>query len=425
MSTISTSALSRILLAALWLAGSAAGEEALIDFGGHSKTWLLADRYPDDSAFKQLTGSSAASLQEELRLNLAIDKGGWRFDAAWQLYATWGDRVELLREVAGASVPGAAFLPNDDRRLMNLTDTLRDEGKFAAVQRLDRLSVTWSGRKLVVRAGRQAITWGNGLAFVPMDIVNPFDPATIDTEFKFGDDMLYAQYLLDSGNDIEFAHVFRRDLLSGDVESSESTTAAKYHGVVGDAGIDLLVGRHRGDATIGIGGNKSVGGAVVHGDVVWSDTDDGSRLQLVTNVSYSWVWGGRNVSGFAEYYFSEFGQRSGRYDLDSLSQNPELLERLQRGESFTLGRNYLAAGATIEMTPLWLLAPNLFVNLDDGSTLLQVVTRNSLRDEVEFLGALNLPIGPSGSEYGGIETQLPGVYLSTDLSIFAQIAWYF
>lgn len=425
MSTISTSAPRRILLAALWLAGAAAGQEPSIDFGGHSKTWLIADGYPGDSAFSQLAGSNATSLQQELRLNLAIDKDAWRLDAAWQLYGTWGERVELLRQVTGASVPGVAFLPNDDRRLMNLTDTLRDDGKLAAVHRLDRLAVTWSGRKFVVRAGRQAITWGNGLAFAPMDIVNPFDPATIDTEFKFGDDMVYAQYLLDSGNDVEFSHVFRRDLLSGDVESAESTTAAKYHGIAGDAGYDLLVGRHRGDTTIGIGGNKAVGGAVVHGDVVWIDTDDGSRLQLVANVSYSWTWGGRNVSGFAEYYFSEFGQRSGRYDLESLSQNTELLERLQRGESFTLGRNYLAAGATIEMTPLWLLTPNLFANLDDGSALLQIVTRNSLSDEVEFLGALNVPLGPNGSEYGGIGTEVPGIYLSTDFSVFAQIAWYF
>ena len=426
MSTTSTSTLRRLLLAAAWLAaGSAVADDTAVDLGGHSKSWLLADGYPEDSAFHQVTGSSASSLQQEVRLNLAADRGPWRLDAAWQVFLTWGDRVELLREAAGASVPGIVFPPNDKRRLMNLTDTLRDEDKLVAVHRLDRLALTWSGDKLVVRAGRQAITWGNGLAFVPMDIVNPFDPATIDTEFKFGDDMIYAQYLQDSGNDIEFAHVFRRDIVTGDVAADESTTAAKYHGIAGDAGYDLLVARHRGDATLGIGGNKSLGGAVVHGDLVWIDTDDGGRFQLVTNLSYSWVWADRNVSGFVEYYFSEFGQRDGQYDLESLLQNRELLERLERGESFTLGRQYLAAGATIELTPLWLLTPNLFANLDDGSALLQVVTRNSLSDNVEFLGALNLPMGPNGSEYGGIGTPIPGIYLSSNFSIFAQIAWYF
>ena len=77
------------------------------------------------------------------------------------------------------------------------------------------------------------------------------------------------------------------------------------------------------------------------------------------------------------------------------------------------------------MTPLWMMTPNLFANLDDGSALLQVVTRNSLGDNAEILGAINLPLGPSGSEFGGIEAGLPGIYLSSDFSLFAQFAWYF
>jgi len=64
-------------------------------------------------------------------------------------------------------------------------------------------------------------------------------------------------------------------------------------------------------------------------------------------------------------------------------------------------------------------------NSDDGSALLQVVTRNSLGDNAEFLAAINLPIGPGGTEFGGIEAGMPGVYLSSDFSLFAQFAWYF
>jgi hypothetical protein len=42
-----------------------------------------------------------------------------------------------------------------------------------------------------------------------------------------------------------------------------------------------------------------------------------------------------------------------------------------------------------------------------------------------FLGSLNLPLGPNGSEFGGIETTIPNRYLSTDVGVFAQFAWYF
>ena len=422
MLTTSNSALLSILVLMPIIASA---QDAEFEFSGHSKTRLLADLYPDNSAFDPLTGNAAGSLEEELRINFAARNGAWTFDAAWQLYGAWGDRVELLRDVSGVQLPGFSVLPNDDRRLMNLTDTISDDDRFASVHRLDRLSATWSSDKVVVRIGRQAITWGNGLVFSPMDIVNPFDPTAVDTEYKSGDDMIYAQYLRQNGDDIEIAQVFRRDPVTGDPEPYVHTTAVKYHGFAGEGEYDLLLSNHYDDLTIGIGGNRSVGGAVVHGDIVWSDSVVGGKLQLVANVSYSWVWGGKNVSGLLEYYFNEFGQPSGRYDLPSLSQNTALLERLQRGETFTLGRNYLAGGLAVEMTPLWMLTPNLFTNLDDGSALLQVVTRNSLGDNAEILGAINLPIGPSGSEFGGIEAGLPGVYLATDFSLFAQFSWYF
>jgi hypothetical protein len=258
-----------------------------------------------------------------------------------------------------------------------------------------------------------------------MDIVNPFDPTAVDTEYKSGDDMLYGQYLRDNGDDIQAAFVFRRDIISGDPDKDESTAALKYHGISGAAEYDLLVARNYGRTTLGIGGNRSIGGAVLRGDLVVADSASGSKIQLVTNLSYSWMWGGKNVSGLVEYYFTEFGLKNGDYDLASLLQNTELLNRLARGESFTLGRHYIAGGVTIELTPLWVFTPNLFTNLEDGSALVQLVSRNSLSQNVEFLGALNIPLGPSGSEFGGIGSEMAGLYFSTDLSLFAQVAWYF
>ena len=77
------------------------------------------------------------------------------------------------------------------------------------------------------------------------------------------------------------------------------------------------------------------------------------------------------------------------------------------------------------LTPLFTVTPNLFWNLGDGSALLQVVTQNSLGDNLVLLGALGVPMGPSGTEYGGIETDIPGVYFSSDMSLFLQLGWYY
>jgi len=257
-----------------------------------------------------------------------------------------------------------------------------------------------------------------------MDIFNPFDPAAVDKEFKTGDDMLYGQYLWGSGDDLQGVMVFRRDLLTGDVEADVSSLALKYHALVGQGEIDGLLARHYGDTLVGAGGNLSIGGSVWRGDLMVTFGDEGTTASLVTSLSRSWTWGGKNVSGIAEYFHNGFGRSDGCYAPDCLAENPELLERLARGELFTLGRDYLALSASIEVTPLFLLTPNLFTNLGDPSALLQIATQNDLREDLLLWCALNVPIGADGTEYGGIPSGIEGVYLSSDFSLLAQVVWY-
>jgi hypothetical protein len=79
----------------------------------------------------------------------------------------------------------------------------------------------------------------------------------------------------------------------------------------------------------------------------------------------------------------------------------------------------------MELHPLHRLTPNVFVNLSDGSALVQVVSENDLARDLVLLGALSVPLGPRGTEFGGIETATPGRYLSTGPNVFLQLAWYF
>ena len=409
----------------LLLSAVALADDPAYELGGHTKFRLVGQSFPGDSLFRDLAGSGVLDGESDLRLTFAAGQGGWTVAADYQLFALRGDGIELSQQLGDLGGLVAGRFPDDQRRLLDITDVLHDGSKSVIAHRLDRLWVGHSSEKTVVRFGRQALTWGNGLFYSPMDLINPFDPAAIDTEFKTGDDMLYLQYLRDDGDDLQAAAVFRRDPLSGDVESEQATTAVKYHGFIGEHEFDVLAARSYDDWVVGIGGVRSVGGAVVRADVVVTDTDSDTYVQAVANLSYSWTWGGRNVSGSVEYYFSEFGQRGGRYDPVSLASNPALLTRLARGELFTLGRNYLAGSLMIELSPLWTVTPTLLANVDDPSALLQLVTQYSLSDNTTILASLNVPLGSAGTEFGGIESSIPGRYLSTDAGLFAQLAWYF
>lgn len=403
---------------------AALADDAHYEYGGHTKLRLVAQAFPDDSVFHELAGASSSDIGGDLRLSFNAGKGHWTFDAAYQFIAVNGESVELSRNLPAGGI-FSSRVPNDDRRLFDLTKTMRDDGKTAVLNRLDRLWLGYASEKMVVEFGRQALSWGNGFFYAPMDLVNPFDPTAIDTEFKSGDDMLYSQYLLDNGADVQGAAVFRRNPLSGDVESDEGTVAAKYHGFAGDAEYDILVATSYDDTVVGIGGVYSIGGAVLQGDVVVTDTDRDTYVQVVVNIGRSWVWGGNNVSGVLEYYFNGFGQHGSQYDPLSLAGNPDLVKRLSRGETFALGRNYLAGSLTVELSPLWTITPTVLTNVEDISALLQLITQYSLGDNMTLLASLTIPLGDNGTEFGGIEAGLPDSYLSTDAGLFAQFAFYF
>lgn len=391
--------------------------------GGHIKGRVQATDFPDDSLFSEAVDSPARDQSADLRLNFSWGGPAVGLQAEYQLIGIHGDQLLLSRQFEALPAQVDAYT-NDDRRMLDLTHVFSEQDRRVVLHRLDRLSLDLTGERAVARIGRQALSWGNGLVFTPMDIVNPFDPTAVDREYKSGDDMLYAQILRDNGDDLQGAWVARRDA-QGEVSAEVASIAAKYHGFAGEFEYDLLLAQHYDDPVLGVGGLRDIGGAILRGDLTLSDSGDDVVTSAVLSLSHAWVIAEHNITGFVEYYYNGFGQPDGDYSLAALQGNPELLARIDRGELFTLGKNYLAASATVEMTPLWLLTPNLFLNLDDGSALFQLVSNHDFGQDWQLLGALGVPVGPAGTEYGGIDSGQPGQTLATGPSLFLQLARYF
>ena len=409
---------------ALAAAGVTWAGDTTIDLGGRLSPQVAITTYPDNSIFRDVFGSSSVDSAFDARVVFGAQHDHWNFDVDYQLVGIYADQLELTRELPIELQILFPHLPTDRTRLFDLTHVFTDSGKSAAYQRLDRLAVGFATDRVVLKFGRQAITWGNGLIYNVMDIFNPFDPAAVDKEYKTGDDMLYGQYLQSNGNDVQGVMVFRRDPITRDVEADQCSLAFKYHHMASISEYDGLVARHYGETLVGAGANSSIGGAVWRGDVVVTFTEDGTVPSLVTSLSQSWVWGGKNVSGIAEYFYSGFGQSDGCYSFSCLAENPELLERIARGELFTLGRQYLAFSAMIEVNPLFQLTSNVFFNVTDPSALVQVVFQNNLNENLLLWSAINLPVGSDGTEFGGAATAVPGVYLSSGPSASVQLVWY-
>ena len=391
--------------------------------GGHLKGRWLTATYPEDSLFRAAAGPVTHDQLGSLRLKFRASPGPLQVEADYQLLGQHGDGLALARELEDLFLLPPA-VPDDDRRWWDLTTEISSGNDTVLLHRLDRLNLSWAGDRLVLRFGRQAVSWGNGLIYNPMDFFNPFDPAAIDTEYKVGDDMLYGQSLTDAGNNWQVVNVQRRDA-DGDVTGAVSSTALKYHGFGLDREYDLLLAQHFDDIVLGAGGVLNVGEAVLRGDILLTDTDSDEVASLVVNWSYSWTWGGYNVSGVAEYFYNGFGLRESEYTPGDIAAADDLVARIRRGELFTLGRHYLAGSLMVELSPLVNLSPSLFVNLGDQSALAQVVLQWDAAQDWQLLGAVNLPLGPAGTEYGGLDSGVDGLSLSTGPGVFAQVAFYF
>jgi hypothetical protein len=412
-----------LLALSLTFLNPATGAAQDYDLRGHIKPQASLADLPANSLLQDFSDDPMRDIGLDLRLNLLGNTSSWNWRGDYQLLAQQGDQLQL-----GQQFPSAGFastrLVDDDRRLLDLTHRIDERDDRVVLHRLDRLYLGHTTDRTVFKIGRQAVSWGNGLIYNPVDFLNPFDPAAVDTEYKTGDDMLYAQYLLDSGDDLQAVWVVRRDA-DGDVSSEVASLAVKYHLFSGQREMDILIADHYDQRIAALGGSVDIADAIWRGDLMLTDTTDEFVTSAVLGWSYALLAWRHNMTATVEYFHNGFGIDDGQYDPATLAANPGLLQRLERGELFTLARNYLAGAGTIEFTPLWQLTASLFRNLDDDSMLLQLVSRHDLQQDLQFLLALNLPDGSEGSEFGGIDSTTDDRPIAIGASAFAQLAWYF
>jgi len=414
----------------LWLAVLAGGWPLAHadgwEIGGHLKYQYNYTDYDaaDVAAVYGADPSSDHSL--DARLKAEWRKGGWDVAAHYEVLALAGDSVVTRRNLAAVgllTVGTATGLPDDRHRLFDLTDDFMDEARAVGVHRLDRLSVGYTQGAATVRFGRQAVSWGNGLAFHVLDFVNPFAPLAIDKDYKTGEDMLYAQWQMVGWGDAQLLLLPRRDPVTRELDHELSSNAIKWHTRFSGIDLDALMARHYDQTLLGVGVVHSLGGAVGRLDVLYTDVpEQDGYWSMVGNIDYSWVLFGKNMYGFAEYYHNGFGARD---KAGYLTPDPQLVARLVRGELYTIGRDYAAVGMQIELAPLVNVFGSVLANLNDGSRHLQIRGVWDARENLQLMAGLNLPDGQRGTEYGGIAVGPGGPFLALGRSLFLRAAYYF
>jgi hypothetical protein len=362
---------------------------------------------------------------------------GTRNDFLGNLRITWEpswDRVSVaVHYVVDADVGDGArlrrleggLIPAPPPTWFNLTETFEDQGQITATQGIDRLSIGYTTPDFVIRVGRQALTWGAGLVFRPMDLFDPFSPSATDTEYKPGTDMLYTQFLFGDGSDLQFIVVPRPAEFGAQPSMNASSIALHYHGSLFGHATTVLVARDHGDWVTAVGVSGALGEATWNVEFVPTFVNSGAtRFSALANISDAVTLLESNATVFAEYFHNGFGVAGEPFSLSTLP--PDLVDRLSRGQLFNLRRDYLAAGLTLEVDPLLNLSPTLIADLNDPSLYALVAVTYSLEDNLTLVAGAQTPIGGHGTEFGGVPLT-PGspLLVGPPAQLYLQVRRYF
>ncbi len=417
--------LALLLAAAVLLPRIASAQEFDYELGGHAK-YQVSRISHDTQDLQAVLGTDRVTEHDvDLRMVTSADYSYFIANLDVEMLGLATDAA-VAPQLPGFGEPTGSLaldrsLIDDSRRLFDLTVEVVDEEDFGAVARIDRLSAGYLRDQVVLIAGRQAVSWGGGLAFHVLDLFNPFTPTEIDKDYKTGEDMLYGQYLFSDGQDVQGLAIARRDPITNSVLSRVGSYAAKWRGNFSGVDYDLVAAQHYDEPHLGVGTAAPVFDGVLRFDGMWVDIQDGGqRFSFLVNYDRSWFVAGFNVYGFAEYFHNAFGEDKDAY----LSPSVELTERIARGELFTRGKDYVSAGVQVELTPRVSWFGSLISNLHDESGIAQTRAAFDASQNIQLLAGFDVPWGKRGSEFGGLPVG-EDTYLALGWDMYLRVTYYF
>lgn len=375
--------------AALGVALLVTAAASAVETTGRLKWFTSAAKLPNSDVLQAAAGDYFTDLHVDLRLLVKHEFGPVRLEFDPTVTLSGGDGAKLL--TTGA-LPLDQLPGTDSDRYFDWSDELIGTDEYRVVTRIDRLSLNVRRPSWSLRMGRQAVSWGNGIVFQPLDLFSPFAPTTVDREFKPGVDSVLFEALVGDSSEVQALWIARQ---SQSPNQSSHTVAAKWNVGLGELAFDFIVAEHMRDEFAGLSVSMPVAGSLVRVDAARLCSVNECYVSGALNVDYTITVGPALIYLFAELYRNGFG-------LEDLANEPtpDLQNRLARGEVFTLMRNYGAVGANVTWHPLVSQSFVVIDNLDDGSGLLQSAVNYELNDSSRMQFGVSAPFGDANSEFG-------------------------
>jgi len=380
-----------------WLATALAADEP-VTLHGDLKSFFTAT-IPYDSPLlpDDPTGQGVADLRLKLRVQPTEDL---RFDVH---HATTALTASATGALGGTSTGVGLQAPE----IVDLSWVATD-ADLTLRGRVDRLSARYTAGPLTLTAGRQPVSFGAGMAFTPLDLVNPFTPAVIDQEYKPGVDAVRVDaYQGMSQLTVVAAY-------AGDLDLDGTVLAAYGQTTAGVTDLGLFLGSIQGDLVAGTSVVSSIGAIGVHSDLAVTVPTDDTTDPFFRGVVGSLWRPAADTTLTGELYLQTLGAADPADYLDT-AQDP----RFARGELWLFGRAYAALTASQQITPLIAGSAALITNIEDGSAFVAPSLSWNASDNTVVAAGGFVGLGKRPTESVSTITLPDGGTLAVDLPVLA------
>ncbi len=330
--------------------------------------------------------SSPGDLAPSFRLSSTF----LRLETVWNSTSHWQVEAVSDYQMLGTDPHDIISLPKSGvNRHFDLDHSWHHQSGWDSRLQIDRINTTWTGENVDMTFGRQAVGFGRIAISSPLDIIAPFAPDALDTDFRPGVDALRLTSYY--GLDGQLGGV----VVMGDVDRHNSYLVTWVDNI---AGIDLLAigGSLRKRPMIGFGGAGDLGPlglkaemAIYKGERVDQPGGDLHEHMVISAVEL-WYRFDNGLSVITEYLHNGAGENDPAKYSQVLFSAPYL-----EGLASLLGRHYLLTTANYELHPLVSLNGLLIWNMQDDSWLLRPTLDVSLADNVSLELFWTYPEGDS------------------------------
>ena len=361
--------------------------------------------------------ASSPLLHEQSSLSVTT----LRLEASEEFGTLGKGEVALENQLFHIQPRGLLSLSGDGvSRLFDLSATRGEDDHFGGQLQVDRLSLNGRSGALRWMVGRQPYGFGSILLFSPLDVIAPFAPTAIDTEYRPGIDALRADFETPGGDQVGLLTAFARD-------AAEDSFLATGH--FNRAGVDLLLlgGSLRQRGLLGAGLAGSLGGLGIKGEAAWYRGKDAGTAKGDLHEEYPvaalelWYRFQNDLVVLAEYLHNGAGSSDPANYLQSVTS-----AAAREGISPLVGQNYLLLSPSYELHPLITLSALYIRNLDDHSWLLRPQVAISLGENLSLAisHSLNRGAAPLSGPLPGLTVPRSEFGLYGD-SVAAYLRYYF